>query len=396
MHATELIERCVRPACQSMHGHRYRALTTAVEGAVTGRCVTVTALGRALGKPGVQERHAIKRMDRLVGNQRLQDEAPMVYGAMTRWAIGGQARPLLVVDWSPLSSDGRWHVLRASTPAGGRALTVYQEVHPENRLGSRQVQLDFLDRLAALLPTPCRPIVVTDAGFKNPWFRAVEALGWDWIGRIRGAVQLSRPGEEDWLRVQLLGRVLETDKAIYMGTFELAASNRLRCHVYGLRKPPKGRFDKTRRGHRAAGGASRRDAARQREPWVLATNLQGGAEATRQVINSYRQRMEIEEAFRDTKSEYYGLGLARSKSRSAGRFTVLLLVNALAAFIAWLFGKVATRRELHRRYQANSIRHRPVLSAFFLGLRVLHQGGLTVTDADLHQLQAERAAGGFA
>jgi hypothetical protein len=27
--------------------------------------------------------------------------------------------------------------------------------------------------------------VITDAGFRAPWFRAVEAMGWHWIGRVR-------------------------------------------------------------------------------------------------------------------------------------------------------------------------------------------------------------------
>ncbi len=31
----------------------------------------------------------------------------------------------------------------------------------------------------------CTPILVTDAGFRTTWFREVEALGWDWVGRIR-------------------------------------------------------------------------------------------------------------------------------------------------------------------------------------------------------------------
>ena len=30
--------------------------------------------------------------------------------------------------------------------------------------------------------------MVTDAGFRGPCFRDVEALGWDWIGRIREAI----------------------------------------------------------------------------------------------------------------------------------------------------------------------------------------------------------------
>ena len=43
----------------------------------------------------------------------------------------------------------------------------------------------FLAHLRAVLPVGCAPILITDAGFRGPWFREVERYGWDWIGRVR-------------------------------------------------------------------------------------------------------------------------------------------------------------------------------------------------------------------
>lgn len=37
-----------------------------------------------------------------------------------------------------------------------------------------------------LTPEGCRPILVADAGFRSTWFMQVEAIGWHWVGRIRG------------------------------------------------------------------------------------------------------------------------------------------------------------------------------------------------------------------
>ncbi|WP_257999783.1 transposase, partial [Xanthomonas oryzae] len=48
----------------------------------------------------------------------------------------------------------------------------------------------FLQQLRALIPDDVRPILVTDAGFRTPWFRAVSAMGWDWVGRLRGRTQV--------------------------------------------------------------------------------------------------------------------------------------------------------------------------------------------------------------
>ncbi|XXF08310.1 transposase [Pseudomonas sp. D2-3] len=36
-----------------------------------------------------------------------------------------------------------------------------------------------------MLPDQCVPILVTDAGFHRPWFQAVEAKGWYYVGRVR-------------------------------------------------------------------------------------------------------------------------------------------------------------------------------------------------------------------
>ncbi len=42
-----------------------------------------------------------------------------------------------------------------------------------------------------------------------------------------------------------------------------------------------------------------------------------------------------------------------------------------ASTIAYLIGAIAEKKGLHRQFQANSTRHRRVLSRFFLGCEVL-------------------------
>ncbi|TVQ85967.1 MAG: hypothetical protein EA400_14295 [Chromatiaceae bacterium] len=81
------------------------------------------------------------------------------------------------------------HLLRASLPVGGRSLTLYEEVHPQQKLNNAAVHRRFLQRLATLLPAGVAPIVIADAGFKVPFHREVESLGWRWVGRVRGRVK---------------------------------------------------------------------------------------------------------------------------------------------------------------------------------------------------------------
>ncbi len=59
------------------------------------------------------------------------------------------------------------------------------------------------------------------------------------------------------------------------------------------------------------------------------------------MIAAYRKRMQVEEAFRDTKDERCGLSLDLAMPKTKERYTVLLLVAALAVFVAWMLEKVA-------------------------------------------------------
>jgi hypothetical protein len=39
--------------------------------------------------------------------------------------------------------------------------------------------------MRTLIPSSTRPILVTDAGFRRPWFQAVAAMGWVRVGLLR-------------------------------------------------------------------------------------------------------------------------------------------------------------------------------------------------------------------
>lgn len=50
----------------------------------------------------------------------------------------------------------------------------------------------------------------------------------------------------------------------------------------------------------------------------------------------YSRRMQIEQNFRDEKSERFGFGLRASYSRSAGRMLVMSLLATLRTIVLWL------------------------------------------------------------
>ncbi len=82
----------------------------------------------------------------------------------------------------------------------------------------------------------------------------------------------------------------------------------------------------------------------------------------REIMKLYSRRMQIEQNFRDEKSECFGFALRASYSRSVGRMLVLSLLATLSTIVLWLIGYHAENKGLHLRYQANSIKTRRGIS----------------------------------
>jgi hypothetical protein len=340
-------------------------------------------------------KHTIKRMDRLLGNPHLQSEQSLIYAAVMRQVLGPQTRPVIVVDWSDLTTDRRWQLLRASLPVGGRALTLYEEVHPLQKLANRRVHRAFLRTLQHLLPPEVRPILVTDAGFRSPWFRDVEQVGWTFVGRVRNRDLVCFEPAAPWIRCKsLYAQASATPKTF--GACELVRSRPVRCRLVLVKEPRKHRSHTSVWGQKVRSGHSRKQAARNREPWLLAMSDALAAYQAKQIVAFYRMRMQIEEAFRDLKSERYGFGLSGSHTTQRERWTILLLIAALAHLALWLVGLATTQAHHHYQYQANTTRHRAVLSAITLGLQVIRRGRdrlpATVLWASLRTIQVTLCA----
>ena len=198
MQARQVLHKLLQKVCAEMHKLRRTALFVNVMAALHGEVLTVTHLGRAI-RSEANEKHCIKRADRLLSNRRLQGEREEIYSALTQQLIGTKQRPVIIVDWSDMDECKRHFLLRASVPIEGRSLTLYEEVHTVKSKEKPKVHEHFLQTLQKMLPPHCRPILVTDAGFRTPWFKQVEALGWDWVGRIRNRHEVHLAGETQWI-----------------------------------------------------------------------------------------------------------------------------------------------------------------------------------------------------
>ena len=370
MQAVKLLHEQMKAAVPTMHAARMASLFAHVEGLLRGESLSLTSVGR--GVPGKShEKHKIKRADRLVGNRHLNAERQATYGWISRVLIGHAQQPLILVDWSDVVPAQTLYLLRAAVVIEGRALPVYEEVH--TRYHHPEDAARFLRRLAALLPAGCRPVIVTDAGFKTPWYRAVEALGWYYLGRVRSRDHVCLVGSDEWLPNKAL-HDQATGKPKALGEVLLARSVALPTRAYLYKQPARGRSKRGVHGQRRRNAASLKHAAGATEPWLLVSNLDPGNNIAQAVVALYSRRMAIEQSFRDLKAHRHGFAFRQNLGRNAARVANLLLIAALGTLATWVMGTAGQQLGLARGLQANTERRMTVLSVFFIGTRLLKQG----------------------
>lgn len=377
MRVGDMLRQVVGGCSKVVHPSRVDAVAKVVEGIVAAGRLVPASIGRNL--PGTSRpKHGIKCVDRLLGNSHMARDRLYFHLSVAHHLLHGCARPVILVDWT--HAGGAHEALVAAAPIGGRALPVYLEVHPLKKLGNAAVERRFLCTLKAILPPGCRPIIVSDAGFKGPFFEAVLEHGWDFLGRVRGTAKAKSPTGATVSKEEFYARASTT--AADLGSFRLFVGNRIPCRLVLVRKrrkpgpklpPPKSKEERELRQSAL-------------DPWLLATSLRDGDADF--IVGLYAKRMQIEETFRDAKNHRFGWSFGQVALSTRHRTNTLLVLAALALVVVTLIGMAAERRGDHRGYQANTIKKRRVLSFFVLACAILRRGEVDFSVEDLRECLA--------
>ena len=269
MNVARILNKSLCLVTPQMHDSRRSALSACVASLLGGSSATVTRIGRGLSS-NAKEKHKIKRADRLLSNHRLQGEVMTIYTSMARTLLEGIARPIILVDWSDLDASKRHLLLRATLAVDSRCLTLYEEVHDVTTKEKPKTHRQYLHRLASIVGPDCRPIIVTDAGFKTPWFREGLALNWDFVGRSRKPNYYSLD-DAHWQSISVLYDQATSTAKVFEG--RINRHNPLSCTMVLYKQKRQGRADLTRRGHprRSKNALTHKKSAT--DPWLLSTSL---------------------------------------------------------------------------------------------------------------------------
>lgn len=373
MQVVKLLHNMLKKELSFIHKIRLNSLMDVVKTATTTNKLYLTGLGRSLinkCKTGSN----IQKVDRLVGNNHLHKERIYFYKVMLATVIKENSAPWVHIDWTCLNSTTNLYALRASVSMSGRSLVIYEESHPKKKENNHATHKAFLNKLKELLPVSVRPVIVTDAGFRAPWFAYILSLGWDFVGRLRNKnlIKTDEPNSDWKLSHTFFSQA--TDKPTHKGKGLLTKDLKVPVNFVLYKGPRKNRHNITKNKKVGRGGMNKRYSKANKEPWLLVTSLDKAINNPNQSVIIYKQRMRIEENIRDTKCPNYGLGLKKSLSRTVDRMNVLLLIAALTTFVAWLAGIYTVNIGKAADFQAHSAKIKSALSKVYLGREAIKRG----------------------
>lgn len=361
-----------------MHKKTRSSFICQVQTLLSGRaCLSLTSLGRnRLGKAKV--RHKIKMVWRFLKNPRITESMTEIYSSVAQEILSGLNELFIAVDWSGCCGKEN-QLLRASLLFEGRSIVIYNEIHPDKNSANAKVHEQFLKRLKEIIPVGKKVTLVTDAGFKTSWFHLVVQQDWFYIGRVRGLIHCSLDGQP-WVDVSALFPYVKRGQTVSLGCGALGEKSKTQTRGFFIahfavkkgRKTTKIRYP----------DADKKLAQMNSEPWILITNLHQHsvwstytqAHFARFCTNLYSKRMQIEQNFRDDKSTVSGLKWRFSRTRCPKKISVLILIASVTILILWMIGFAAEKNNIHRDFQANTVRTHRILSWVYLAKQMVVQG----------------------
>ena len=238
----------------------------------------IAAMGHSLAMAHTTSaKHAIKRVDRFLGNTRIDLE--VACGDLIATVIDTAKEVHLTLDWTdPKTKDGRFQTLSCNVRAHGRALPIAWVTVRKDQLKHhmREYEQALCTRVARLMPSSCHVILLADRGFATvKFFRVLDGLGWDWVIRSKGNILVDLANH--WHPLVLLGQT----RPVTLDTLI--------------------RYGKNAEGGAYAGRLVVYADAQHRDPWFLMVSAGLADRSWGQIVATYGQRFTCEESYKDQK-----------------------------------------------------------------------------------------------
>src|SRR3954452_6545672 len=312
---------------EDIHTKRVASLANATLGVMTGASLGVAVIGRSLAQ-ALLPKHAVKQVDRLLSNPRIED----VFASWVPEMVGPRQEIVVAMDWTDFDADGQATLALKLVTRHGRATPlIWLSVHKDELSNARNDYEDVcLRRLAEVLPDDVKVTILADRGFADTkLFGFLAEMGFDYVIRLKGNTKVSaadgttRPAGE-WVGQGGRARKLRD-----------ATVTAAQCPV---------------------GAVVCVQAKGMKEAWCLAAS--NAAASSRQIIDLYSKRWGVEPSFRDTKDLRFGMGLGAVRIADPQRRDRLLLLNAFAVVLLTRLGAAGESLGMDRHLKSNTVKNR--------------------------------------
>ena len=327
---------------EDFHAKRVESMASGVVGIIESRSLGIHLIGRGLAAvEGLCDKHAVKQIDRLVGNEGIDVE--LVQEMWCRHSLEGLEAAVINLDWTDFDADDHTMLMASVQTSHGRSRPLMWKTVKKSKLRGRRngYEDELLTRLRATVPSSMKVTIVADRGFMDSSFMEYidEMLGFSYILRIRSNVYVTdSKGEcrtaQGWLNPNGRMRTI-TGGSITAEEYEVAKVVIVK--------------DK---GMKAG--------------WFLVSNddtLSGS-----EIKKLYGKRFSCEETFRDLKNGHRGWGMSQSRIKKESRRDRLVMLAVLAMRFLESLGEAGERCGLDRTLYASTAKRRQ-LSLLRQGLR---------------------------
>lgn len=315
-----------------VHAKRVASLANATTGVLASGSLAISTIGLGMSHVcGTATKHAVKQVDRLVGNDKLD-----VWEYFRFWVphvVAEREAIVVALDWTDFDRDGHTTIALNLLTDHGRAIPLVWRTVRKDELKAQRNEFEdsVLNRLYETLPEGVSVTVVADRGFMDT--ALMESLRDSWqfgyIIRLRGNTKITSSTDETRSAAQWVGK---GGKARTLRNVGLTAKGFPVPTVVCTR------------------------AKDMKEAWCLAASDPEAKSAD--LVKYYAKRWGIETYFRDTKDMRFGLGMEATHTRSTARRDRLFLLSALAIVLLTLLGAACEAVGYDRLLKANTVKHR--------------------------------------
>jgi hypothetical protein len=316
---------------EDLHAKRVLSLAHCTLGVIHAASLAIHSIGIGMAEArGVEPKHAIKQVDRMLSNKGID-----VWSLFALWVpfVLGERREIVVaLDWTEHDHDDQTTIAINLITSHGRATpliwkTVMKWSLRDNR---NDYEDEVIRRLREVLPAGVRVTLLADRGFGDQkLYEMLKVLGFDYVIRFKELITVtdsegaSRPASE-WVPNNGRARMLR-DALVTQDRYPVPA-------VVCVKE------------------------SGMKDNWCLATSRSDLG--PKNVVELYGKRFTIEENFRDTKDQKFGLGLSATHIGTPVRRDRLLLIAALAQALLTLLGAAGEALGMDRLLKANTAKKR--------------------------------------